>query len=52
MYKRSLVPLTVILGYMSGAGHCSFLLGFETKRIAVLKLKKKIVGPSLHMSPE
>lgn len=41
MYKRSLVPLTVILGYMSGEGHCSFLLGFETKRTAVLKLKKK-----------
>ena len=53
MYKRSLVPFTVILGYMSGEGHCSFLLGFETKRIAVLKLKKKTtIGLSLHMPPE
>ena len=41
MYKGSLVPILVILSYLSGERYCSFLLGFKTKKIAFLKLKKK-----------
>lgn len=44
----SLENLTVFLGSVSGEVHCSFLLGFKTKKMAFLKKKKKSIDPG-HM---